>query len=500
MSAWHDEERSDAKVPVHDLDAEAIVLSALMLDPEGKAWRQAQGALPAEAFYKPAHRRIFEAIATLHAEEQPVDSGTVGALLKQRDRLAGIGGTTYLHKILDEAPGTSILGVHIGHVVRTFRQRSLVAICQRGGAEGYGDVGDLDEWAGKLEAEVRVIAQGGTNIAPYEQIGQVLRGEFRRMEAEYRDGVGAKRLMSGLGTLDQSLTMSPGDLIIVGARPGMGKSAFIGGLATYVANQDIWPEEDFAPWREEQPGALLFSLEMPKEQVAMRLLCSEAKVDLSRIRREKLRAEDWGPLTEASKRLQHLPLWIDAKAGIGLDYVRSTVRALKRECERTNAKDKPTKRIRLVVVDYLGLMKLAGRRDATKSELVGDITRGLKQLAKEEDLVIVLCCQLNRSLEARPNKRPVLSDLRDSGEIEQDADSILFLYRDGYYNKDSKNPDIAEVIVAKQRNGPPARVLVKWTGVYTLFSDLTAAEEADLRYEAQEETPPKRMTNGVKQW
>jgi len=496
----NDENQPRGQVPVHDLDAEAVVLSALMLDPDGKAWRQTQGVLAAENFYSPANRRIFEAITTLHAEEQPVDSGTVAALLKQRERLAGIGGVAFLARIIDDAPATSIVGVHVGHIVRTARQRALVAVCQRVAAEGYSDVGDLDEWAGKAEAEVRAIAQGGTNKAPYETVGAVLRTEFRRMEAEHRDGVGAKRLLTGLGTLDYCLTMSPGDLIIVGARPGMGKSAFIGGLATYVANQDIWPEVNFAPWRDEQPGALMFSLEMPKDQVAMRLLCSEAKVDLSRIRKERLRSEDWTELTNASKRLEHLPLWIDAKSGIGLDYVRTTVRTLKRECERLDTKGQPKKRLRLVVVDYLGLMKLAGRRDATKSELVGDITRGLKQLAKEEDVVIVLCCQLNRSLESRPNKRPVLSDLRDSGEIEQDADSILFLYRDGYYNQASKNPDIAEIIIAKQRNGPPGRVLVKWTGVYTLFSDLTAAEEADLRYEAQEETPTKKQLNGGKSW
>lgn len=486
------------RVPKHDLDAEAAVLSALMLEPE-VAWPDASSILTREDFYSPANRLIFDAVGALSTAGTPVDVLTVQSWLKSRERLAEIGGDPYLARIIDQAPAVAHVVAYAQSVLACAKQRRAVAIHQRFAAEGYGDVGDVDVWTAKAELELAATAASGTSIMGYEPIRDVLRSTLQGIEASWRDGCGTRRILTGLESLDEKLSMMEGDLIIVGARPGMGKTAFIGGMTTFAVNPDLWNDAEFAAWKGEAIGAAIHTQEMPKDQIAMRLLCSEARVDLAAIRRGHVSGGDWDPLTKAAQKLSNLPLWIDAKAGITLDYIRKNVRTLKRECERRSRDLGQVHSLKLVVIDYLGLMRLDGRKGATKSELVGDVTRGLKQLAKDEELVIVLLSQLNRGLESRDNKRPVLSDLRDSGEIEQDADSILFLYRHGYYQKDYRQ-DLAEIIIAKQRNGPPERVLVKWTGAHTLFSELSPAEKDDLRQEAMDEAQPKNQLNGGKKW
>ena len=322
-----------------------------------------------------------------------------------------------------------------------------------------------------------------------------MRDELHKVEESWRSGTGVKRVTTGLASLDAKLSMQGGDLIIVGARPGMGKTAFVGGMMAHAVSPELWDPRDRAAWADETLAAAIHTQEMPKGQIALRLLCSEARVSLSDLRRGEMRGEDWPALTAASQRLSTLPLWIDDRAGVSIDYIRKNVRAFNRECEKRNRGEPKPTALRLLVIDYLQLMRFEGRKGATKSELVGDATRGLKTLAKEEGLVVVLLSQLNRGLESRDNKRPLMSDLRDSGEIEQDADAVIFLYRHGYYDKTARQ-DVAEIIIAKQRNGGDDRVVVKWTGAHTLFSELSDSEREQLRWEAEADAPSKKKKSG----
>lgn len=495
-------------LPSQDLDAEAGVIGALFLidanqpDASLSAWATVSSILKPDDFYDPVHRRIYAAISGLRGQDKVVDSLTLSSWFKAKGETVEGGWNKRLGHILDSAPGLDLVSVlaYADNVKICSKKRQIVAFGQRLAGEGYGDVGDLDTWASRAEAELTAIARGSSLAMSYEPIRDVLRTTLQGIEASWREGCGTRRILTGLESLDEKLSMTEGDLIIVGARPGMGKTAFIGGMTTFAVNPDLWSDADFAAWKSECVGAAIHSQEMPKEQIAMRLLCSEARVDLSAVRRGHVQGVDWDPLTKAAQKLSSLPLWIDAKAGITLDHIRKNVRTLKRECERRSRELGQVHSLKLIVIDYLGLMRLDGRKGATKSELVGDVTRGLKQLAKDEGLVVVLLAQLNRGLESRDNKRPVLSDLRDSGEIEQDADSVLFLYRHGYYQKDYRQ-DLAEIIIAKQRNGPPERVLVKWTGAHTLFSELSPAEKDALRSEAEDERQaPKKQLNGGKKW
>lgn len=483
------------RVPRHDLDAEAAVLSALLLSPD--AWPDVSSVLVPADFYSPANRRIYEAVAALSEASEPVDFMTVSSWLKARERLVEIGGNPYLIRITDAAPCVENLVAYAETVLACSRQRQAVALAQRVAAEGYGDVGDVDAWSQRVDGEFHALANGGSPTLVYEPMRTVIRDEIGRLEASFRDGIGARRVLTGLPSLDEKFSMMEGDLIVVGARPGMGKTAFVGGVMVHAVNPDLWPQHELAAWGDEAIAAAMHTQEMPRGQIALRCLCTEAKVNLASLRLGKVDADDWPALAAASQRLSTLPLWIDDKAGVTLDYLRKNIRALKRECERRSRGQETKETLRLVVVDYLQLMRMDGRKGATKSELVGDVTRGLKQLAKDEGLVVILLSQLNRGLESRDNKRPLMSDLRDSGEIEQDADAVLFLYRHGYYDK-AYRQDIAEIIVGKQRGGETPRVVVRWTGAHTQFSTFSPSEEAELRFEAEQErtTKPQKGAQG----
>lgn len=494
-----------AKVPVHDLDAERAVLASLMVElsyshPNDR-WADIGPVLKADDFQNSANGRIYEAIGALHATGELVDLVTVASELRKRERLADVGGVAYLSQLnADAAPTPERAIAYANIVARTARQRRLVSVCQRIAAEGYEDVGNIDEWAAKAEADVRAASEGGVTKLSCEPIGEVLKGELTDLEEDWRRGTPPRRVTTGIPELDRRLTMMDGDLIVVGARPGMGKTALIGGASVWMASSGLWPKDLQDAWAEEDPASLVFSQEMPKGQIALRCLCSSARVDLSGLRRGHMEPGDWEKLARKAQDLSSVPLWIDEKPGISTDYVRKTIRSLKRELKRTDLPNALPRTLRLVVIDYLQLMKLTGRKDATKSELVGNVTRTLKEIAKEEKLVIILLSQLNRSVEARENKRPTLADLRDSGEIEQDADAVVFLYRDGYYHKDSKHPDIAEAIIAKQRNGGEARALMRWEGRYTLFSELSESEREQLQHEAEDQAHRPKASKGTRTW
>jgi replicative DNA helicase len=469
------------RVPPHDLDAEAAVLSAVLLTAE--AFDQVQEILSAEHFYSDANRRIYEGVLELSSAGRPVDIVTVASWLRDRERLAQIGGTSYLAQLADATPAIAHVEHHAKTIREKWRVRQLIATCQSFAAAGYGDTGEVQGFIDQAEQAVFDIARipEGTTIVP---VRDAIHGAFQILAEAARRGGGVTGTPTGFTQLDKKCAgMHPGDLFIVAGRPGMGKTSFVLNVAVNVAvprRQEVAePDDPYAEAGIEEPGygVAFFSLEMPREQLASRLLSIEARVDVSRIRAGDLRREDWNKLTDAAARLGRLPIWLDDTPALTLLDLRAKVRRLQAELKRGGESAAPAQKLGLVVVDYLQLMH--GRKDAASREQeISELSRGLKQLAKEMQVPVMALSQLNRAVETRgtKDKRPQLADLRESGAIEQDADTILFIYRDEYYFRDSADKGIAEVIIAKQRNGPTGVIKTKFTSEYTRFDNLAAGE------------------------
>jgi replicative DNA helicase len=474
---------SPGRVPPSDLDAEAAVLSSILLEPS--AFDQVQEFLIPEHFYADANRRVYEAVVDLSSSGRPVDVVSVAGYLRDRDRLDQIGGTPYLAQLADATPAVAHVVSHAQVIREKWRVRQLISICQRFAAEGYTSPPEVQKYIDEAEQAVFDIARTseGSNVEPVRDA--VVRA-FKILEEAERRGGGVTGIPTGFTRLDRQCSgMHPGDLFIVAARPGMGKTSLVLNMALNVASARVVRQpaagEDYFESPQEEPGhAVLFcSLEMPKEQLAARLLASEARVDMSNIRGGNMSREDWSKLTEAASRLARLPLWLDDTPALTLLDLRAKIRRLHAEVTRGESSVR-ARGIGLIVVDYLQLMQ--GRRDAgSREQEISELSRGLKQLAKEMKVPVLALSQLNRAVETRTtkDKRPQLSDLRESGAIEQDADTILFIYRDDYYFRDSESKGTAEIIIAKQRNGPTGTVLTKFTASCTRFDNLEA-EEMDL--------------------
>ncbi|MFO0571538.1 MAG: replicative DNA helicase [Polyangiaceae bacterium] len=470
------------RVPPHDLDAEAAVLSAVLLTAE--AFDRVQEVLVPEHFYADAHRRIFEGVLELHAQSKPVDLVTVASWLRDRDRIAQVGGMEYLAQLSDATPAVAHVEAHAKLIREKWRMRQLIATCQRFAAEGYASSDDVQSFIDQAEQAVFDIARipEGSSIV---SVKDAIHGAFQILAEAARRGGGITGTPTGFRQLDRKIAgLHSGDLYIVAGRPGMGKTSLVLNMAVNVATPRKRAVDDTSdPYHEgeiEEPGdgVAFFSLEMPREQLASRLLAVEARVDVSRIRSGEMRREDWNKLTDAAARLGRLPIWLDDTPGLTLLDLRAKIRRLQADLKRGDAPGGASK-LGLVCIDYLQLMQ--GRRDAqSREQEISELSRGLKQLAKEMGVPVMALSQLNRSVETRTtkDKRPQLSDLRESGAIEQDADTIFFIYRDEYYYKDSPDRGIAEIIVAKQRNGPTGAIKVKFTSEFTRFDDL-APEEYD---------------------
>jgi replicative DNA helicase len=466
---------SGGRVPPHDLDAEAAVLSSVLLTSE--AFDRVQEVLLPEHFYSEANRRIFEAVVDLQSASKPVDLVTVMGWLRDRERLTQVGGSPYLAQLVDATPAVAHVEHHAKVIREKWRMRQLIATCQRFAAEGYSEGGEAQAFIDQAEQAVFDIARipEGSTIVP---IKDAIHGAFQILSEAARRGGDITGIATGFKFLDRKIAgVHAGDLYIVAGRPGMGKTAFVLNMAVNVAQprqrsvdntEDPFPE---GPVEEPGHGVAFFSLEMPREQLASRLLASEARVDVSRLRSGEMRRDDWNKLTEAAARLGRLPIWLDDTPALTLLDLRAKIRRLQADLKRGDASG--PKDLGLVVIDYLQLMQ--GRRDAgSREQEISELSRGLKQLAKEMRVPVLALSQLNRSVETRTtkDKRPQLSDLRESGAIEQDADTIMFIYRDDYYFRDSPEKGVAEVIVAKQRNGPTGTVKVKFSPEYTRFDDL----------------------------
>jgi replicative DNA helicase len=473
---------SEGRVPPHDLDAEAAVLSSALLS--GDAFDNVQDVLKPEHFYSESNRRIFEAISDLHQQSQPVDVVSVATWLRSRERLEQVGGTPYLAELTDATPAVAHVAAHAKTVRERARLRQLISMCQKHAAEGYGDCGDVQQFIDSAEQAIFDIARlpQGSAVRP---LRDAIHGAFEILNAAARRGDAITGDPTGFVELDKRLSgLHPGDLYIVAARPGMGKTSFVLNVAVNVAQARLVETDSGLEAERPGVGVVFFSLEMPREQLASRVLAAEARVDVSRIRNGQIRGEDWNKLTEAAAMLGRMPLWIDDTPAISLLDLRAKIRRLQSEIGRERGEGPKAERLGVVVIDYLQLM--TGRRDAgSREQEISEISRGLKQLAKEMKVAVIALSQLNRSVETRTakDKRPQLSDLRESGAIEQDADTIMFIYRDDYYNRDSLEVGRAEIIVAKQRNGPTGQVKVRFEASCTRFDNLAEGDYEPDQYD-----------------
>ncbi len=477
---------SPGRVPPHDLDAEAAVLSAVLLS--GEAFDVANEVVKPEHFYSDANRRVYGACVELAVARRPVDAVTVAIELKNQGYLEQIGGTAYISRLTYETPSVANVEAYARVVREKWRLRQVISSCQQFAAEGYGNCGEVQAFVDRAEQAIFAIALSpeANAIVPLKD---ALKGAFQILQDAQSRGDGISGVPTGFTQLDRLMSgLHPGDLYIVAARPAMGKTSFVLNMAVNVARPRpggaIDPNDPYADPAPETPGygVAFFSLEMPREQLAARLLASEARVSMSDIRKGTVQRDDWRKLTDAAARLGNMPVWLDDTPALGLLELRAKVRRLQAEIGRSNDPLKPEK-LGLVAVDYLQLMQ--GRRDAgSREQEISELSRGLKQLAKELQVPVLALSQLNRSVETRnaKDKRPQLSDLRESGAIEQDADAIMFIYRDDYYFPDTtQEKGIAEIIIAKQRNGPTDTIKTRFTGAYTRFDNV----EQDNFYDGQ---------------
>jgi replicative DNA helicase len=472
------------RVPPHDLDAEAAVLSAVMLD--GFALDRVLEFLKPEHFYSEAHRRIFEATVDLRSAGKPVDVVQVGTWLKDRGRIAQVGGMGYLTEVLNAAPAVANVAAYGRTIREKSRIRQLIATCQRVSAEGYLDYGEAQAFIDSAEQSVYEIARTPESSS-VEKLLDVMKKAFKQLQDAASRGDRITGMATGFTQYDaKTAGLHEGDLTIIAARPGMGKTSFVLNIAANVAQprgRELVSDPS-QKWEEPGNGVVIFSLEMPREQLANRMICSEGRVDVGKVRQGFLSQSDWSKLTQAAAYLGGLPIWIDDSPSLSILELRAKIRRLQAEYDRpatSGENGKGARKIGLVVVDYLQLMR--GRDNVNSREQeISEISRGLKGLAKELHVSVIALSQLNRAVETRTekNKRPLLSDLRESGAIEQDADNICFIYRDDYYNKEaSTEPNIAELIIAKQRNGPTGIVKCRFDHAYTRFDNLAASEYPD---------------------
>jgi len=471
------------RVPPHDLDAEAAVLSAILLKRD--SLDQVAEILKSEHFYSEANGRIYEAAVELASNSQPIDLVTVASWLRDRERLQQIGGPGYLAQIVDATPAVAHVAAHARTVREKWRLRRVIAECQRIGAEGYGDVGDAQQFIDGAEQSIYELARTPESSSALP-IRDAITAAFMQLNAAAKRGDQITGVSTGFGKLDEKTAgLHDGDLMIIAARPGMGKTSFVMNLAVNVASPRTIAmpgpaDKGYGRTEKEVPGfgVAIFTLEMPREQIATRMVCCEGRVDVGKVRSGHLSQEDWRHLTESASYLSQLPIWVDDTPAIGLLEVRAKVRRMKSEFERAATETEPERKMGCVIIDYLQLM--TGRANASSREQeISEISRGLKQLAKELRVPVIALSQLNRAVETRAgkDKRPQLSDLRESGAIEQDADVIIFIYRDDYYNPETTDRrGIAELILAKQRNGPTGKVMVKWQASCTRFDNLAPGD------------------------
>lgn len=450
------------KLPPQNIKVEQGVLGAILLDHE--ALVRVLDVLQEQDFYQSAHRWIFSVMVDLFEDNTPIDVLTVSERLKKQERLESIGGAAYLAELVEMIP-TSAHVLYHAHIVREKAiLRALIQSATTIVTESYEDSGDIDLLLDRAEQIIFEISQRRAT-AGFSNINTVLKGSFKRIEQLYERKERVTGVPMGFTELDGKTSgMQPSDLIIVAGRPGMGKTAFSLNVAQHVGT------------RVGRPVAI-FSLEMSKEQLVTRMLCAEARVDATKLRTGFLHRDDWPRLTKAAGTLSEARIYIDdTPAQTSLD-IRTKSRRLKAELGDLS----------LIIVDYLQLMQGRARSENRQQE-ISEITRSLKGLAKELDVPVMGLSQLSRAVEQRRPPRPQLSDLRESGAIEQDADVVALIYRDEIYDEETTDKGVAEIIIAKQRNGPTGVIRLQFQGEFTRFSNLEEAHYSDYS-DAQADDP-----------
>jgi len=433
------------RIPPHDVDAEQAILGSMLTDKD--AVIAALEVLKEDAFYREDNKLIFGAISNLYLRNEPIDIITVKAELVEMGDLEKAGGIEYLAELPLKVPTTANVERYVKIVEEKYILRNLISTSNELIALGYDETEEVDSIMDVAERRIFDLAQK-KNSKGYTSMKDVLVDSFTELEKLYNMKGNLAGLPTGFTDLDTKLAgLHNSDLIIVAARPAMGKSAFAINIAANVAVQSNVP-------------VAIFNLEMSKEQIGNRILCSEAMVDSNKIRTGQIDDEDWTKLAGTIGRLSDAPIYIDDTPGITITEIRAKCRKLKLERD-----------IGLVVIDYLQLISGSGKAGSREQE-ISEISRSLKILAKELNIPVIALSQLSRGAEKREDKRPMLSDLRESGAIEQDADIVMFLYRDDYYNEDSDKKNVAEVIVAKQRSGSTGTVELAWLPSYTKFGNL----------------------------
>jgi len=437
-----------APVPPQNLEAEESVLGAMMLAPG--AIDAVSEALDGGDFYRESHAVVYKAALGLYAKGEPVDAITLVDELEERGELERAGGRVRLHELAALVPATA----NAGHYARIVREMATLRRLIHAGSEvarlGWERPGETADLVDRAEQIIFELSQSRISTE-FTHIEALLKESFERITELYEAGRDVTGVPSGFRDIDRLTSgFQPGNLIIIAARPSMGKSAL--GLCM-AANLAV---------RHDTPVAL-FTLEMSKAEVTQRLMCSEAKVESQRLRTGKLAQDDWPRLTTACDRLAKAPIYVDDSGSITMMEIRAKARRLKSQ--------EPT--LGLIIVDYLQLMTSGGNVENRVQE-VSQISRALKVLARDLDVPILAMSQLSRAVEQRHDKRPILSDLRESGSIEQDADLVAFIYRDEYYNEESPDQGLAEVILAKHRNGPTGAEKLSFLKRYTKFADLAA--------------------------
>lgn len=433
------------RIPPQNVEAEQSVIGSMLLDKE--VIPTITEILKNDDFYREDHREIFEAVMDLFERAEPIDLITISEQLKSRGTLETVGGLEYLTTVANAVPTTA----NARHYAKIVEEKSLLRKLIKASSDvvnmGYEASEDVAYVLDKAEKSIFDILQK-RNVKGFTPIKEVLIETFNRLEELYNSKGHVTGIPTGFADLDYKMSgLQNSDLILIAARPAMGKSALVLNMAQYAAMHAKVP-------------VAIFNLEMSKDQLVNRMLCTEAMVDSQRMRTGKLEDDDWMKIARALGPMSEAPIYIDDTPGISIMDIRSKCRRLKLE-----------KNLGLVVIDYLQLIQGRGKSDSRQQE-VSEISRSLKILAKEINVPVITLSQLSRAAEQRTDHKPMLSDLRESGAIEQDADIVMFIYRDEYYNPDTEKKNMAELIVAKNRHGSTGSVELAWLGQYTKFANL----------------------------
>jgi replicative DNA helicase len=446
-----DDEVARLRVPPHSIEAEQSVLGGLLLD--NLAWDRSADLLSDSDFYRYEHRLIYSAIGGLINATKPADVITVYEQLQSLGKAEECGGLAYLNALAQSVPSAANLRRYAEIVRERAILRKLVAASDEIATTAFNPQGRpvaqiLDEAEGRI---FRIGEEGSRTRQGFQSMDQLVVQLIDRVNELAENGAEeVTGVRTGFYDLDRMTAgLQPGDLIVLAARPSMGKTAFALNIGEHVAVHEGLP-------------VVVFSMEMGASQLALRMVGSMGRIDQQRLRTGALKDDEWGRLSEAVDKVGKSPIFIDESPGLSPSELRARARRQARQCGRLG----------LIIVDYLQLMSGSSTNEENRATVIGEISRGLKSLAKELKCPVLALSQLNRSVESRTDKRPMMSDLRESGAIEQDADVIMFIYRDDYYNKDSKEPGVADIIIGKQRNGPTGDVKLTFLKPLTKFENM----------------------------